>query len=233
MKSYLEPKEVALMESAADNLRDRLLLRMLFHLGCRVSEATALTVDDVDLEHGRVTIQHLKSRIKVMCPDCGARLAKAHTFCPGCGNRVDQAVTKAQEHRRVRTLPIDGDTLEMLEYFIKKGGPVSKNGKQMIFGCNRHRAWQIVRDCAERAGLPILVNPETGKKRGISPHRLRDSFAVNAIKHDDSGDGLRMLQEHLGHQSFNTTARYRKVSGDEHREWYRNLWEKEEEGQSG
>jgi integrase/recombinase XerD len=39
MKAYLEAKEVNLMEKAANCLRDRLLVRILFHLGCRISEA--------------------------------------------------------------------------------------------------------------------------------------------------------------------------------------------------
>jgi integrase/recombinase XerD len=47
------------------------------------------------------------------------------------------------------------------------------------------------------------------------------------MKLDDSGDGLRLLQEHLGHVSFNTTAKYRKVAGDELKEWYDRLWKKE------
>jgi integrase/recombinase XerD len=38
------------------------------------------------------------------------------------------------------------------------------------------------------------------------------------------------LQQHLGHSSFNTTAKYRKVAGDEHREWYRKLWSKPDNG---
>jgi len=38
----------------------------------------------------------------------------------------------------------------------------------------------------------------------------------------------RLLQEHLGHASFNTTAKYRKVAGEEHREWYEKLWQKGE-----
>ncbi len=46
----------------------------------------------------------------------------------------------------------------------------------------------------------------------------------HAVKLDDSGDGLRLLQEHLGHVSFNTTAKYRKVAGEEHRRWYEKLW---------
>jgi len=28
----------------------------------------------------------------------------------------------------------------------------------------------------------------------------------------------------LGHASFNTTAKYRKVAGEEHRKWYEGLW---------
>ena len=92
------------------------------------------------------------------------------------------------------------------------------------FDISRHRAWQIVRDCAKKAGLPQLVNSETGKTHNISPHRLRDSFAVHAVKLDDSSDGLRMLQEHLGHQSITTTMKYRKLSGEELKEWYQRLW---------
>jgi integrase/recombinase XerD len=73
--------------------------------------------------------------------------------------------------------------------------------------------------------LGELRNPETGKLRGVSPHRLRDAFAVHAMKIDDSGEGMRLLQEHLGHASFNTTAKYRKVSGEELKNWYEKLWQ--------
>ena len=229
MKAYLEPTEISLLENAANNLRDKLLIRLLFHLGCRISEALALTVDDVDLEHGRVTIQHLKYRIRISCPQCNAKLGKAHTFCPKCGIEVGQALAKELAHRRVRTLPLDNETLASLKDFITRGGPVTKDGKQMIFGINRHRAWQVVSDCAARAGLGGLENPVTGRRCGVSPHRLRDAFAVHAMKHNDSGEGMRLLQEHLGHASFDTTAKYRKIAGEEHRDWYHELWKKDGE----
>jgi integrase/recombinase XerD len=227
MKVYLEIEETEKLESAAKYLRDKLLIRLLARLGCRISEALSITVGDVDFNQATVTIQHLKSRIQLSCPKCGARLGKSHTFCPKCGGKVEEAVAKEKEHRKVRTLPMDKDTLEVLEDYIKRGGPVNQKGKRFIFGINRHRAWQIVRESAERAGLPKLVNPETGRVHNISPHRLRDAFAVHAVKLDDSGDGLRLLQEHLGHISFNTTAKYRKVAGEELKDWYDRLWKKE------
>jgi integrase/recombinase XerD len=227
VKAYLEMREVGQLENVAEYLRDKLLIRLLARLGCRISEALVLEVKDIDFTRSTVTIEHLKARIELSCPKCGVRLGKSHSFCPKCGAKVKEAVTREQEHRRMRTLPLDSDTLKMLKAYIERGGSVNKNGKELIFGINRHRAWQIVRECAGRAGLPKLVNPETGRIHNVSPHRLRDSFAVHAVKVDDSGDGLRLLQEHLGHVSFNTTARYRKVAGEELRDWYDKLWKKE------
>jgi len=226
MKAYVEPQEVAQMEKAAGNLRDRLLICLLFHLGCRISEALGLIVEDVDFGNGTVTIKHLKARLRLSCTQCGQRLGRSHTYCPACGAKIEKAQVEQQEHRRQRVLPVDSDTLKMLKKYIDRGSPVVKERRKLIFGINRHRAWQIVKECADKAGLPKLVTPETGRIHNVSPHRLRDAFAVNAVKLDDSGDGLRLLQEHLGHQSFNTTAKYRKVSGKEHRDWYERIWQK-------
>jgi len=223
-KAYPEPSEAESLEEHADNLRDKLLNRVLFRLGCRVSEALALEVEDIDFNQGTVVIQHLKCRIKLSCQTCGARLGATHVFCPKCGGKIEKSRAEEQQHRRQRILPVDSDTLDMLKEYIERGGPVVRDGKRLIFGINRHRAWQIVKECAERAGLPKLVNLETGKIHNVSPHKLRDAFAVMAMKRNDTGDGLRLLQEHLGHQSFNTTAKYRKIAGQEHRDWYLGLW---------
>ncbi len=182
-------------------------------------------MSDIDFEHGAVTILHQKTRLKLSCARCKARLGKRHRFCPECGDEVNEATRRQQERRRVRELPIDRYTLDILEGYISSNRLTCSNGFMSLFKLNRHRVWQIVRDCAKRAGLPDLVNPETGRLRGVSPHRLRDAFSVHAMKLDDSGDGLRMLQEHLGHASFNTTAKYRKIAGKEHREWYQKLWQ--------
>jgi integrase/recombinase XerD len=226
MKTYLNPSEISLLEQVATNLRDKLLVRVLFHLGCRISEALALTVEDVDFERGIVSIRHLKASVKLSCTECGQRLGRSHAFCPKCGSKVTKTQAEQLERRRQRMLPVDADTLSMLKEYVRRGGPVVRNGRKLVFGINRHRGWQIMRDCGERAGLSKLVNAETGRVHNVSPHRLRDAFAVHAIKLNDTGDGLRLLQEHLGHQSFNTTAKYRKISGTEHQEWYEKLWSK-------
>lgn len=224
-KTYLEPEEIEDLEEAAEFLRDKLLIRLSFRLGCRVSETLGIAVTDIDFNQSEVTIEHLKVRLNLSCPDCSTRLSKTARFCPGCGKKVENAVAQEKERRRVRTLPVDTDTLDMIKEYIDQGGPISRNGKQMLFEISRHRARQIVMECARKAGLGDLINPETGRKRHITPHRLRDSFAVLAVQKDDSLDSVRVLQEHLGHQNINTTMKYRKVAGKEHKKWYDQLWE--------
>ena len=104
MKSYLEEDEVQRLEEAAAYLRDRLLIRPLFRLGCRVSEALALDVKDVDLTNATITILHLKARLRLLCPTCEARLGTTHAFCPGRGASSDAQDPPASRHALAETL---------------------------------------------------------------------------------------------------------------------------------
>ena len=96
MKSYLEQGELKQLEEGATCVRDRLLIRLLARLGCRISEALALKVEDINFDAGAVTILHLKRRINSYCPKCGARLGRIYRFCPGCG---DEVVKQPQKRR--------------------------------------------------------------------------------------------------------------------------------------
>lgn len=91
MKTYLEPEDIKAMENEAKTLRDQLLIRLLFRLGCRISEALNLGVEDIDFKMGTITIVHLKRRVKIACASCGARLGMSHSFCPKCGVKIDEA----------------------------------------------------------------------------------------------------------------------------------------------
>ena len=218
MKVYLTPEEVELMAQAAKCVRDEVLVRVLFWGSCRVSEALGIEVDDINHAQGTVTIKHLKVRTRLLCPHCGIRLSRAARFCSSCGKEIPEPLRKEQEMHRVRTIPLEKRTMERLMYYIQKDGT-----EGLIFKIGRIQAQLIVKECARKAGVEALVNPETGKERGITPHRLRDAFAIMAVQHNDSTDAVRMLQEHLGHQSIATTMKYRKVSGTELREWYKDL----------
>ncbi len=101
IKTYLEPEDIEKLEEAVICLRDKLLIRLLFRLSCRLSEALAITIDDIDLVSGTVTIQHLKERIKLKSPECNPRFGRNNTFCPGCGQKVSEAVKVIQGIKKV------------------------------------------------------------------------------------------------------------------------------------
>jgi integrase len=87
IKSYLEPEEITRLSQAATNLRDRLLIRLLFRLGCRITEALGVAVENINFSQSTVTIQHLKTRLKLSCPGCGSlyqnldKSSLVATFC--------------------------------------------------------------------------------------------------------------------------------------------------------
>ena len=92
LKTYLDPEDINKLEEAANCLRDKLLIRLLYYSACRISEALPLTVQDIDFRQGSITIKHLKDRIKLSCPDCGTRLSKVNKYCPGCSRKISEAI---------------------------------------------------------------------------------------------------------------------------------------------
>lgn len=226
MKTYLEPAELQKLEDAADNARDLMLARLYIRLGCRASELIGVEVKNVDLARRTIVIEHEKTKMGIKCPNCKASLGKTHTFCPKCGNKVTKAIITMFEQGKRRSLPIDKDTAEMLTTYIKKHLAKQIGDKVLLFPISRYRAYTIIRELARKAGLPCLVNVNSGKIKFVSPHRLRDAFAVKALKKDGSSTGLKRTQAHLGHANVNTTMNYMKIAGDEEqKEWYDELWQ--------
>ena len=60
MRKYLKESELRQLLEAPRRMRDRLIIKMLYETGMRVGELSALTIGDVDLEAGEITIQHAK-----------------------------------------------------------------------------------------------------------------------------------------------------------------------------
>lgn len=60
MRKYLKQDELKALLEAPRRMRDRLIIKLLYETGMRVGELTALTIGDVDLEAGEITIQQAK-----------------------------------------------------------------------------------------------------------------------------------------------------------------------------
>jgi len=60
MRKYLKQDELKALLEAPKRMRDRLIVKLLYETGMRVGELAALTIGDVDLEAGEITIQQAK-----------------------------------------------------------------------------------------------------------------------------------------------------------------------------
>jgi len=60
MRKYLKEDEIRAVLTKAKNFRDHLILRIIYETGMRVGECAALTVGDIDLQEGEISIQRAK-----------------------------------------------------------------------------------------------------------------------------------------------------------------------------
>jgi len=135
--------ELEKLIAAAKTPRDRAFASTLGKTGLRISEAIQLKVTDIDFKRGTLTIVHLKERLKLQCPNCGEILGRRHIFCPGCGNKVAQAMREKVEQRRHRMIPVDRDTLRLLDEYLKWRPKFLYRGP-LVFPFTRQRGWQLI-----------------------------------------------------------------------------------------
>jgi integrase/recombinase XerD len=156
------------------SLRDRALLEMLYATGARISEACDLNLEDVDMANRIVRLfgKGAKERVVPF-----GRLAHDHLRA-----YLDSARPLLTPDAWVRTSDRDSVFL-------------TNRGRRL----NRQKAWSIVRDAGQKAGI----------SRELSPHVLRHSCATHMLEH---GADLRIVQEMLGHATISTTQIYTKVS---------------------
>jgi integrase/recombinase XerD len=151
----LESKQVERLIAAATNPRDKAFIAVLAKTGIRISQGIHIETSNIDFKTGTLTIVHLKERVKLKCPNCREILGKRHLFCPGCGNKVSKAIREKVEQRRQRMIPVDRDTLQLLDEYLKWRRKFPYRGP-LVFPFSRQRGWQLVRKIGRRAGIKGL-----------------------------------------------------------------------------
>jgi integrase/recombinase XerD len=215
LKEYSELEQIRKkLVNAASNPRDRAFIDVLAKAALRISETIQIEEGDIDFERGTLTIVHLKERLKLKCPNCKYLLGKRHLFCPGCGNKVDQAIREKVQQRRQRIIPVDRDTLRLLDEYLKWRRKFPYHGP-LVFPFTRQRGWQLVERIGRRAGI-----------KGLHPHSLRHLLATTWVA---KGLDVKKLQVLLGHASIATTMEYVDSNFEQLRSEYEKLWESESE----
>jgi integrase/recombinase XerD len=207
-------EQVGRLIAAASNPRDKAFIALLARTGTRISEAIQLKEGNIDFKSATLTIVHLKERLKLKCPNCGGVLGKRHLFCPVCGNRVDKSTREKVEQRRQRIIPVDRDTLRLLDEYLKWRRQFPYRGP-LVFPFTRQRGWQLIEKLGRRAGI-----------KGLHPHSLRHLLATTWV---DRGLDVRKLQMLLGHASIATTMEYVDSSLEQLRCECEKLWKTDQD----
>ena len=178
----------------------RLIVRLLYGCGLRVTEPLELRVKDVDVVAGHIVVRQAKGnkdRI-VGLPDClrgemdaQLRLARA----VGAGDAA-------------AGLPVALPTLIGAKYPkarfeagwawvfpMEKPSAHPRTGERVRYRMHEVNVQRAVRRAAQKAGLEVKV----------TPHTLRHTFATHA---HGAGAAARDLQAVLGHGKLETTMRY-------------------------
>ncbi len=165
MRGYLKTRDIQKVIDHTKNLRDRLILLLLWASGCRLSELLMLQVSDISLDDKVLYLWTLKRK---------------------------------KNRRYQRPVLVDTATINLIKKYMQtynvETGPLIKISKR--------RVRQIVNETGVAAGIPRV-----GTKK-IHPHHFRHSHCVAWIRKNPSMEGLRKLQQRLGHASIATTAHY-------------------------
>ena len=172
------------------NLRNRLILEMLYSTGMRVSELCNLTLKTVylNIKDGDENYYY---------NDNTDSYKKEGDY---------KFLTIKGKGQKERIVPLRSSIFPLLKKYIAL--TTEKNQKYLFAsggknGCiNRRTILNIVKQTAITAGL----DPEK-----ISPHVMRHSFATHLLQ---KGLDIREIQELLGHANINTTAIYAKINNN-------------------
>ena len=171
-------------------LRDRALLEFLYGTGARISEATGLDVDELEL--GPVPGSPEDPLVRLIGKGGKHRVVPVGSYAARAlgAYLVRARPALAAASRRASASPA--------VFLNARGGRLTRQG-----------AWGVLHAAAGRAGLP----PDAE----VSPHTLRHSFATHLL---DGGADIRVVQELLGHASVTTTQVYTLITVDRLREVY-------------
>ena len=149
-------------------LRDRAMVELLYASGLRISELASARLENFDANERILRVT-------------------------GKGNKT-------------RLVPVGQKACAALASYLWTERPalVKRRTGSEIFLSSRGtkltttRIWQVVKQCAQRSGLPT----------NVYPHLLRHSFATHLL---GNGADLRIIQEMLGHADISTTQVYTHV----------------------
>lgn len=190
LRGFMTEEEVKKLIDSATELRDKVFIRLLWVTGARVSEI----VGDK---------RTYKDQLRFFEP---ARVSDIDWQ----GSVIILNLLKRKQYPPPKhRVPLDAITLQNLRlYILNEKLPTNAP----IFGFTRQHAFRIIRKVGELAGITKVGNKK------IHNHHLRHSHCVAYIRKNNTLEGLRKLQQRIGHASISTTAHYLQFGPEQRKE---------------
>ena len=204
LPTVLSTKEAMLIIEQLDGIH-KLIVKMMYGSGLRVSEAMGLRVQDVDFDKCCVTVRSgkgNKDRVTLLSQNLVNELKK----------QIDEALLVQQKDN------LDGVGPSMPVALGRKYPSAYRNPSWMFLFpsiglcnhpvtdklCRHHLHTTIIRKALKRATKLARIN------KRVTCHTFRHSFATHLL---EAGTDIRTVQELLGHTDVKTTQIYTHIIG--------------------
>lgn len=179
----------------------RLVALLCYCCGLRISECVSLTLGDVNLTSRMLTVRQSKGAK-------GRQVPIPPELVPLIQARADLALKVCQADLKASNVvaPLTG-----LEYRLHPGSS-REPGQWPLFFQNSlvwdHRVSLFVRVFLHASRVEKTFKEcrsTSGVLTRITPHRLRDAYAIHSLL---AGVPINVIQQHMGHATVETTAKY-------------------------
>lgn len=191
LQGYFKEGERKAMFIAAQNPRDKVLIRLLWVSGRRITEILTIKVHEIDFQINKIAYHIEKKTEKVN----GIR----------------------QKKDLIKLKPIDDYTVRLLKAYISETNLKSDNYLfesefKPGYPITRQRAFDIVRWCADKAGIEQVGGCKP------HPHHFRHSYAIDMARKMKSPGDVRKLQMMMEHSNLAVTEQYLQFSDEDVKE---------------
>lgn len=191
LKGYFEEGQRKAIYEAAESHRDKVLIRLLWVTGRRITEILNVKVNEINFQDNQISFHIEKKTHKVN------------------GIREKKDLIKLK--------PIDSKTSAILKSYVQEANLrpdqyLFESEFKPGFPITRQRAFKIVRNCAAKAGITNVGSTLP------HPHHFRHSYAIDMAKKLKTPGDLRKLQMIMEHANLAVTEQYLQFADWELRE---------------
>ena len=138
----------------------------------------------------------------------GLRVSECCSLKTNQVNLDDGFVKIIGKGKKERLIPIPDRTKKLMKEYYAKLRPSWQKKNTNLFFINQHGR-KIYSEYVEKMLKENVY--KAGIKKGITPHKLRHSYATHLL---EGGADLRVIQELLGHSDISTTEIYTHVEAE-------------------